>query len=426
MIMPNFTKRLETISNYRYKIKFMDDGYPGKDLGDVVTCHPIYGVYVIRDYLYQFKKTKDTKYQIAAMRVANAAIHRMENFKNTKVFWYKSDSFINPKNKDYYSGLTQSYYAEVFAQLYASTKKEKYKEAAKQVFSSLKIPVNKGGVCHHSVKGPSIQEYPMEPNGYILNGWLSAISSIKKYADITEDKDATKFWNENLNTLSNLLPLYDAPEFANSRYTLNGSTTIKIQSTADNLELQEIHLNVPGEGTFELLVDSKKDDEHYIDANSVIKRKQKVFTKNQSALFNVSLSRFSYPETNEIMINFISKNTGFLNLSMIKPTYSPKSMKPGKSFVLLDKIPIQIGENFIKVKLPWQHLDALGTPTTFKQLGSKWHNVYHFIHINRLEEFYNITKDKRLLKYLNKWKTYVDSWSNNPLYNGLETVPFKK
>ncbi|KKE78162.1 hypothetical protein DTX80_14925 [Bacilli bacterium] len=158
--------------------------------------------------------------------------------------------------------------------------------------------------------------------------------------------------------------------------------------------------------------------------NSVIKKGQKIFTKNQSALLNVLLSRYSYPETNEITIHLVSENAGLLTLSMIKPKYSAKTLKPDKSMVL-DKIPIQKGKNVIKVKIPWQHLEALGNPTTFKQFGNKWHNVYHFIHINRLEEFYNVTQDKRLLHYINKWKKYVDSWSSNPLYKGVETVPYK-
>lgn len=424
MDMPDFTSRLETVSKHRYKIKFLNDGYPGKDLGGTIACHPIYGIYVIRDYLFQYKKTKDVKYQNAAIQVADAAINRMRRFKNSLVFWYKTTSVFNPTSKDYYSGLTQSYYAEVMAQLYATTNMEKYKEAAQKMYNSLKIPVLDGGVFHNSTKGPSIQEYPMAPNGYVLNGWLSAISSVKKYGELLQCDDAADFWRENLNTICCLLPLYDAPSFVNSRYTLNGDTTIRVDVTPSNVELQEVRLHVPGEGTFELSVDSNKIYANYIDANYVVKKGEKYFTKNYSAIFRVLLSRFSYPEENAISIKMVSSGVGMLKLSMSQPIYSPTNQMTKKN-TFIKKIPIQKGENTVKIKLPWKHLKALATPTTFKQLGYKWHNIYHFIHINRLEEFYKITKDKRLLEYINKWKKYVDLWDDNPLYKELETEPYK-
>lgn len=425
MEMPNFTPRLDTVSKYRYKIKFLDDGYPGKDLGDTVACHPIYGIYVIRDYLFQYKKTTDIKFQKAAMQVADAAIQRMEKFKNALVFWYKSGSVFNSTSKDYYSGLTQAYYAEVLAQLYVSTGMDKYIEAAKSIYNSLKIPVSEGGVFHNASKGPSIQEYPMSPNGYVLNGWLSAIASVKNYADLIQDKDAAVFWRENLNTVCSLLPLYDAPLFANSRYTLNGETTVKINSGLGNVELQEVNLNVPGEGAFEFLVDSKQSHANYIDASSVVQSGQRILTKNHSALLNVLLSRISYPRENELILKVVSENIGRLSISMLQPTYSPKIIKHPIKSILLEEIPIQKGENLVKIKIPWKQIPALATPTTFKQFGSKWHNVYHFIHINRLEQFYKITKDKRLLNYINKWKRYVDSWNDNPLYKEVETNPYR-
>lgn len=427
--MPNFTPRLETVSKERYKIKFLEDGYPGKDLGNRVAPHPIYGIYVIRDYLFQYKKTGDTKYQEAAIRVADAAIQRMNIFKNSLVFWYKRESVFNSTSKDYYSGLTQAYYAEVLAKMYASTNMKKYSEAARKVYHSLKIPVSEGGVLHNSLKGPSIQEYPMSPNGYVLNGWLSAISAVKNYAEILQDSDATIFWHENLQAVSKLLPLYDAPNFANSRYTLNGTTMIKIFSTSSNIELQKVSLNILGEGNYVLPVDSNKNYENFIVASSVVQKEEKVLTKRNTALLKVLLSRISYPKENEIFIKLVSPKAGTLHISIVRPKYLPTKIveiRKYASYTLLEKVTIQEGVNIIKFKIPWDILDVIGTPTTFKQFGSKWYNVYHFIHINRLEEFYNITKDNGIYKYIEKWKGYVDLWDDISLYNGLEKRPYKK
>lgn len=141
-------------------------------------------------------------------------------FRDSLVFWYRIDSVFNSTSKAYYSALTQSYYAEVFAQVYEAIEEERFLQAAEQVYLSLKIPVQDGGVMHLSSKGPSIQEYPMSPNGYVLNGWFSAISAVATYARIVGDEDAERFWNDNLQTLIKMLPLYDAPLLANSRYAL--------------------------------------------------------------------------------------------------------------------------------------------------------------------------------------------------------------
>lgn len=427
MEMPEFTPRLQKISQYRYKIKFLEDGYPGKDLGHTVTPHPIYGIYVIRDYLFQYNKTQDIKYQQAAMKVADASINRMEPFNDSLVFWYKKDSHFNSTKKEYYSGLTQAYYAEVLAKLYASTKIDKYKIAAQKVYLSLKIPVKEGGVFHQSSKGPSIQEYPMNPNGYVLNGWLSAISSIKYFADILQDDEAANFWRENLNTICRLLPLYDAPHFYNSRYTLNGSTTIRITSTKSNLELKEVKLHIPGEEeTIKLFVDSHNSYLNYIEASSIVQKGNQIFTKGHSALIKLLLSRYSFPKENELTLSISSNQEGSMKISFLQPTYTPQKILRSNKYIFLEEVPLKKGANLVTIKIPWQPLDALANPTTFKQFGSNWHNVYHFIHINRLEEFYNVTKDKELLKYINKWKEYVEKWKEHPLYKGLEYKPYKE
>ncbi|MGE6833189.1 D-glucuronyl C5-epimerase family protein [Priestia megaterium] len=426
--MPEFTPRLSAVSRDRYKIKFLEDGYPGKEIGNETHCHPIYGVYVIRDYLFQYRKTKEMKYQDAAIKVANAAIHRMETFRNALVFWYKKDSPFNSTSKEYYSGLTQSYYAEIFAQVYKLTNISIYKDAAKKVYASLKIPVSLGGVFHNSSKGPSIQEYPMSPNGYVLNGWLSTISAIKNYADILQDAEAENFWTDNLLTLSKLLPLYDAPYFLNSRYTLNGMTTVKLFSPSTQFELQRVNLIVPDEDNYELKIDSKRRYANFIEGSSVLQKNGKILTRKNTALLKVLLSRFSYPKENELSIKLFSPHTAKIQIFIAQPQYFPtKIIEPQKSasYHLIKEVSLQKGLNDIKVKLPWEPLDAIGIPTTFKQFGSKWHNVYHFIHIDKLNYFYGITNNKQLLDYSTKWKKYTDSWINNPLYDGLEKSPYQ-
>ncbi|MGE7717789.1 D-glucuronyl C5-epimerase family protein [Priestia megaterium] len=423
--MPEFTRRLATVSKDRYKIKFLEDGYPGKDLENMVVPHPIYGIYVIRDYLFQYKKTKDPLYKTAAITVANAAIQRMDLFKNSLVFWYKEKSPLNSSDRDYYSGLTQSYYAEVLAKLFVVTGIEKYKTAAQKVYYSLKIPVLEGRTLNETSKGPSIEEYPTSPNGYILNGWLSAISAVKTYANLLQDKEAHTFWRENLAALIKLLPSYDAPQFKNSRYTLNRHTNIKISSSINNIELQKTIVHIPGDKNYELNLSNNKDYEGVIVSSSVVIKGEKILFKNNQLILNVLLSRYSYPSENELYVKVVSQEKGTLQLSIAQPEYSPTRMITPEKYILIKEVAIEKGINEIKLKMYWINLDDLGVTTTFKKLGDKWHNVYHFIHINRLEEFYKVINNDDLLKYIEKWKSYVSSWSDNPLYAHLETRPYK-
>ncbi|AXF54563.1 D-glucuronyl C5-epimerase family protein [Salicibibacter kimchii] len=423
--MPDFSPRLAKVSKHRYRIKFLGDGYPGKQLNGEVVPHPIYGIYVIRDYLFQYKRTKEKKFYKAAVIVADAVINRMMSFKQTLVFWYKVNSPFNSQNEDYYSALTQAYYAAVFAEMYELTNNPKFKRTARQVYQSLKIPVVEGGVYHHSSKGPSIQEYPMEPNGYVLNGWFTAISSVKKYAETFEDPDADQFWRANLKTIIKLLPLYDAPHLANSRYTLNGTATIKARFAKTDIELQQVQLHIPDEGLYSFSVDSGNTNyDHIIVDRRVAFTEGKIFTKNHNLLLKTLLSRYSFPKENELHLKLRSPINTTMQLFIATPIYSPTPKKRKNKEYLLRTVKIKKGLNNIVVNIDWKGLEDVGQATTFKHFGSKWHNVYHFIHINRLKEFYEITGDERLLTYMTKWTKYVNQWPRIPLYNGLESEPY--
>src|SRR4030042_3715544 len=67
--LPPLPRHREAVYDY-YKLRFLPDGYPGKQLKDKIVPHPIYGAYVINDYLAQYDSTKVEKYLHAAVKVA--------------------------------------------------------------------------------------------------------------------------------------------------------------------------------------------------------------------------------------------------------------------------------------------------------------------------------------------------------------------
>lgn len=142
--LPSLQKNREEVYAY-YKLRFLQDGYPGKQLKDKIVPHPIYGAYVISDYLAQYDSTKDDKYLKAAVKVARASLGRMEKFKNALVFWYKPDMGLTPFPAKFYSGLTQSRYLVLFGKLFKLTNDPLFLESSKGILESLLINQSDGG-----------------------------------------------------------------------------------------------------------------------------------------------------------------------------------------------------------------------------------------------------------------------------------------
>lgn len=82
--MPPFSKELQAQQDY-YRFEFLDDGYPGRDDG---WAHPIYGVWVLNDYLDQHEAKPTDELEEAIRTVAHAAVERMDDHRGALVFWY--------------------------------------------------------------------------------------------------------------------------------------------------------------------------------------------------------------------------------------------------------------------------------------------------------------------------------------------------
>lgn len=426
-LMPEFSPAFAKRSDDLYKIQFLQDGYPGKKMKDGVFPHPIYGTFVLRDYITQFEENGKDMYKKAIITVADASINRMEEFLGTSVFWYPTDSPFNNYNQKYYSGLTQSHYAQLISKVYEITSIAKYRDAAVKIYKSLKIPVENKGVFHLSTNGPSVQELAMAPNGYILNGWLSIISNLRKVAISLNYHEATVFWEENLSALTKMLHLFDMPELSNSRYTLNGSAVIKLRASVKNIEIKLASLEVPKDGKYNVPIPEVKHVwSSYIDPRWVKNRGNRIFIKRNEAILNLLLSRYSYPQENQLYLTLVSPEDTTLSIEIQHGEYLPTSNRQQKAkFTLIKQIPVKKGTNNIKLQIPWKYAGLVGHPTTFKQIGNRYYNIYHFIHIAKLEELYETTGEKLFKDYAEKWKGYTNNWAKLAVYNGMEIKPYE-
>ncbi len=157
-----------------YRIGFFEDGYPGRRKDDDhLVPHPIYGTYVILDYLNQYKRTENPEFLSAACRVADAAIRRMDGSDAMLRFWYEPEYGMGVESHRWISGLTQAHYLDTLSRLHEISKEERYLDAAGRVLEVLRRPVAEGGVLASTRDGVVIEESPGRPTDAVLNGWLN-------------------------------------------------------------------------------------------------------------------------------------------------------------------------------------------------------------------------------------------------------------
>jgi len=255
--MPPLSADLQKLQDY-YHFRFLPDGYPGKLDGGSVIVQPIYGRYVISDYIRQYRKNPTAELRDAIARVAHAAIARMDPLQDALVFWYPEELRISRQPEKHYSGLTQAYYAVVLYEAYQVLGDEALRVASERCFRSLLIPKEQGGVFYGWDDNVALAEVPTAPRDLILNGWLSILASVHDYADLTGSAEARELFIRSAATVARLLPLYDALDLKNSRYNLTGPLSLRLDfgGPVDGVLVADLRVDIPQEGTFPVPVRS--------------------------------------------------------------------------------------------------------------------------------------------------------------------------
>lgn len=399
-----------------YKIKFLPDGYPGRQNGTDVVPHPLYGAYVVTDYLAEYRKTSDERYLAAAKTVADAAIGRMENLHGALVFYYQPDSLSSWPGK-WYSGLTQARYLTVFEAVAKATGEKKYTDAAERVLTSLTLPTDTGGVARPFRGGIVIEEWANpQIEDYTLNGWTTALLMVDQYAADSGSSVAKDLFDNNVIALKQLLPLYDVPELANSRYRLTGNTAARLTFVGTTAKLDAGSVEAPGQ------------------VASVIARgtDNKWFSHVRSespteALLNVMFNYSTFPLENVLKLDIAAQQAGTMKVEVETGTFNPPLDDiVGRKWVVLADLDIKAGKNTFSVKVPWEHVSFAARATTFRRVvGGKRYNAYHFIHIKNLKALAKRTGEPLFAEYAEKWEGYVKQWPQMPMYRdtGVELQP---
>ncbi|HYY12355.1 MAG TPA: hypothetical protein VE781_15565, partial [Kineosporiaceae bacterium] len=100
-----------------YKMVLLPDGFPGVRRGGRVVAHPIYGVYLLRAFLRDYRRTHDVRDRRALAVLGQAVRARMRPFHGALVFWYDAATSVQLTKSGgrVYSALTQAYYMDVLS-----------------------------------------------------------------------------------------------------------------------------------------------------------------------------------------------------------------------------------------------------------------------------------------------------------------------
>lgn len=406
--MPPLPEHRKEIYEY-YRLQFLPDGMPGRKMKDGrVVPHPIYATYVIDNYLWQWRRREGAEYLEAARMVADAAISRMDILNGALVFRYTEEMGLTSLRGNFYSGLTQGRYLDVFHSMFEATGEQKYADAAEQVLASLMIPPKDGGVAFPAGGGIVIEEWPHElmPT-YTLNGWTTAIKLVGEYAKKSGSEDAAKLFESNVVALRALLPLFDREELANSSYGLAGPAYVRLV-IPDGGEVISAKITVPGEGIFPVAESGSGRWENYFLDSRI----------GSDIRVHALLSYISFPVNNGVSFTVLSDAAQTVSLEIQHPEFAPRQTVPVRGkWVELAKFEVSPGQHTVACNIPWDIAELIAYPTSFtKTIGGVNYNVYHFIHITNLRQLAEMANEPLFARYADRWDGYAEKWPQMTVY----------
>lgn len=427
-LLPPFTPAWERMRSY-YRLTTLPDGFPGRRETDgSVTPHPIYGTYVINDYAKQYVRNPTTELRDAITVVAHAAIDRMEPIEDGLAFYYEPEHFqVSRQLERHYSGLTQAYYAVALQRAFLATQDPRIGDAARSTFRSLRIPAPRGGVLYEWEGGVAIAEVPSRPKDMILNGWLSILQSIGEFADLSGDPDAKSLLSASTETLASLLPLYDVPELANSRYGLTGPmyARVKFGRRAHDVVLKDLQLSIPNEGELPIPLEPGRNrwlsGLTHPDEDLDRSVREAVRLRRAAIRLNVVISLLSHPDSNRVVLDLETKHEMPIALWANVGSYDPHVSGPvNRRWIEVDHTKVPAGRHRVALQLPLDAVHLAAYPTNFtKKIGGHPTNVYHLIHIKRLRELHRRLDIGALAEWADRWEDYALSWASRRTYRGL-------
>lgn len=117
------------------------------------------------------------------------------------------------------SGMAQGVVLSALARAYHQSKDERYKSAGNKALSFLQVKHPYGPMTDLGDLKPEwsnkiwFQEYLTDPHVYTLNGYMFTLLGLYDWAQVTESSEAKDLFDQGMETLLIVLPLYDMGNF---------------------------------------------------------------------------------------------------------------------------------------------------------------------------------------------------------------------
>lgn len=417
--LPPLSERRRDTWDY-YRIEFADDGYPGRRTESGWAPHPMYGAYVIGDYIGRWRTQRVPELVAAATRVADAAVARMERRGDALVFSYPPGLGLHTMAGSFYSALTQARYLGVLGKLAEARGDDRFDEAIHGVLQSLIQPVEDGGAARRTPGGALLlEEYPNAMPDYTLNGWTTATLLVHEHLQRTDDPLAQQIFDESVAGIIEMLPRYDLGELHNSRYRLTGQARLLLRPASAGCQLLDGSVTMPGQGEFPLAFGGKGkwenrvlrglDDEKHLVADTELQ---------------VLTCRVSWPLPTTVELRMQAAEPTGLEVLLGHGHYRPTAnqLLVDDFHPLLDH-ELPAGESLVRFEIPWDRIELVAYPTSFtKLIGGRRRNSYHWIHINTLDQLAQITGSPLIGYYARRWRSFTDQWPSTPPYSDDENL----
>lgn len=411
--LPPLQQSRKAVWDY-YRIEFLKSGYPGRRQRGELQAHPLYGTYVIADYLAQYRETRDVMFLRAAQKVADAAIEQMEPIGDGIAFMYRPDGTgVSLRQQEFYSGLTQSRYADSLSKLEAVSQPGKYAEALRAVLASLTVPLSEGGVAAYTNKGGLIiEEYPSPIPDLTLNGWTTATTILANLPASGNDVDISGVLDASMRGLEELVGLYDVPELANTRYRLTGPAEFFVDSDSASFKILDCAVKMSEFGLFSARTVG---DPGAADKGSILAPvgDTVMLAPARQKHFVAQLTRATWPESN--MLHLVIEVEGPTNVAVEIGTgdYNPlRTMIEVSERRSLGVHFLEAGTHTLEIEVPWHKAELIAYPTNFrKNIAGNQFNQYHFIHVDTLRKLAKFSRSSILSYYAERWADYPPRWN---------------
>ncbi len=145
------------------------------------------------------------------------------------------------------SGLTQGRFAELCARMFLRTGEPVWRERAVAACRVMFVPVAAGGLLAQDRFGDCcIEEYPIEPPNWALNGIGSALSSLRAVHEAVHVEGAAALIDRVAGSLDRKMELFDCPDVPGSRVQLTLPYAITVRPPASAMPVRVAGIDMCG------------------------------------------------------------------------------------------------------------------------------------------------------------------------------------